>query len=82
MIVELGHLALCVAFVVAVLQSVVPLVGVRNDSVGAMQLASRAAEIQFVALAVSFAALTHAYVVSDFSVVNVALNSHSSKPLI
>ena len=31
---------------------------------------------------IAFAALTHAYVISDFSVANVALNSHSDKPMI
>ncbi len=31
---------------------------------------------------VSFAALTQAYVTSDFSVVNVVANSHSAKPLL
>lgn len=33
-------------------------------------------------MALAFAALTHAYLVSDFSVVNVVENSHSAKPLI
>ena len=47
-----------------------------------MRFADAAAQTQFIAIAASFAALTYAYVVSDFSVANVALNSHSSKPLI
>ena len=33
------------------------------------------------AVAVGFAALIHAFVVSDFSIANVAANSHSGKPL-
>ncbi|HWA60239.1 MAG TPA: heme lyase CcmF/NrfE family subunit [Caulobacteraceae bacterium] len=36
----------------------------------------------FLAMAASFAALIHAFVVSDFSVMNVAANSHTAKPLI
>ena len=41
-----------------------------------------AARIQFVLIAIAFAALTVAYVTSDFSVKNVWQNSHSAKPLL
>ena len=82
MIVEFGHFALCLALIIAAAQAVVPLLGAWRGNVGAMQLADRAAQFQFLTIAIAFAALTHAYVHSDFSVVNVALNSHSSKPLI
>ena len=34
------------------------------------------------AIAIGFAALIHAFVTSDFSVLNVAANSHTAKPLI
>ena len=37
---------------------------------------------QFAFVALSYAALTYAHVVSDFSLVNVVENSHSTKPLI
>ncbi|MGL4394991.1 MAG: heme lyase CcmF/NrfE family subunit, partial [Hyphomicrobium sp.] len=37
---------------------------------------------QFFLLALSFAALTHAYMTSDFSLANVASNSHSTKPML
>ncbi|WP_422378380.1 heme lyase CcmF/NrfE family subunit [Roseibium sp.] len=82
MIVEIGHFCLILAFIVAILQSVVPLWGVRADNASAMRFADNAAEIQFLATAAAFAALTYAYVVSDFSVLNVALNSHSGKPML
>ncbi|PLX37687.1 MAG: heme lyase NrfEFG subunit NrfE [Hyphomicrobiales bacterium] len=82
MIVELGHFALCVALVVALLQAVVPLAGAHRGTVGAMQFADSAAQIQFLAVTGAFAALVYAYVVSDFSVANVALNSHSTKPML
>lgn len=36
----------------------------------------------FVALLVAFAALMYAFVTSDFSVANVAANSHTAKPLL
>ena len=37
---------------------------------------------QFAFVALSYAALTYAHVVSDFSLANVVENSHSTKPLI
>ena len=82
MIVELGHFTLCLALIVAVLQSLVPFAGLRSGSLSALRFADGAAQLQFLATACAFAALTYAYVVSDFSVANVALNSHSSKPLL
>ncbi|MBN9670860.1 heme lyase CcmF/NrfE family subunit [Roseibium aggregatum] len=82
MIVEFGHFCLILALVVAVLQSAIPLWGLRTDNASAMRFADNAAEIQFLAIATAFGALTYAYVVSDFSVLNVALNSHSAKPLL
>ena len=82
MIIEFGHFCLVLALVVAVLQSVIPLWGVRTDNASAMRFADNAAEIQFLATAAAFGALTYAYIVSDFSVLNVALNSHSTKPFL
>ena len=79
---ELGHFALVLAFVAAVLQSVIPLWGVRAENAAAMRFADNAAQVQFLGIAAAFAALTHAYVVSDFSLLNVALNSHSAKPML
>ena len=81
-VVEFGHYALCLALIVAVLQSVVPLVGLRVDSLGAQRFADPAAQVQFLATACAMAALIYAYVVSDFSVTNVAANSHSNKPML
>ena len=46
-----------------------------------MALAKPAAIIQFLLVATAFGALTWCYVVSDFSVLNVANNSHTDKPL-
>ncbi|MEQ8587834.1 MAG: heme lyase CcmF/NrfE family subunit [Thalassobaculaceae bacterium] len=82
MIVELGHLALAAALIVAVLQSVVPLYGAARGDATLMALARPAAMVQFAALIISFGALTHAFVTSDFSVSNVVSNSHSLKPMI
>ena len=82
MIAELGHMAIAVALMVAVVQSTVPLWGAARGDTGLMGLAQPAALVQFGAVAIAFGALTHAYLVSDFSVINVATNSHSTKPFI
>ena len=82
MIVELGHLALILAFLVAVVQMVVPMVGASRGWSDWMRVAVPAAVVQFVLTAAAFAALMHAFVVSDFSVRLVAHNSNSAKPLI
>jgi cytochrome c-type biogenesis protein CcmF len=82
MIVELGHFALILAIAVAAFQMTVPLWGTQTRDGRLMQAAIPAAIAQFGLLSVSFAALTYAYVVSDFSVVNVVMNSHSDKPLL
>ena len=82
MITELGHFCLVLAMLIAFLQSVVPLVGTRRNSYGMMNFGSVAANLQFALLLFAFASLTHAFVTSDFSVLLVALNSHSLKPLL
>ena len=82
MIVETGHFALCLALAVAVMQAGVPLWGAARGHVGAMRFGDAAAQVQFLGIAIAFGALTWAYVTSDFSVRNVALHSHESKPLI
>ncbi len=82
MIAELGHFTLILAFCIAILQTIVPLVGAHKGWRGWMLFAEPAATAQFVLLAFSFAALTYAFVTSDFSLRLVYLNSHSAKPLI
>ena len=47
-----------------------------------MAIAESSANLQFALLLASFAALTHAFVTSDFSVKLVVLNSHSLKPML
>jgi cytochrome c-type biogenesis protein CcmF len=81
-IVELGHFALILALIVAIFQMIVPAYGARIGDLRLMASAQPAALIQFGLVGLAFLALTHAYVVSDFSVLNVAQNSHSTKPLI
>ncbi|PWE30196.1 heme lyase NrfEFG subunit NrfE [Pararhodobacter marinus] len=82
MIVELGHYALILAFALSLLQTVVPLVGAQRGWADWMAAANPLATAQFVLIALSFAALTYAFVTSDFSVVLVVDNSHTLKPLL
>lgn len=82
MSIELGHFALILALFVALFQTVVPFYGARVGDSRLMASAGTAAVIQFGLVALSFATLVDAYVASDFSVLNVAANSHSTKPLI
>jgi cytochrome c-type biogenesis protein CcmF len=82
MIIEIGHFSLILALCVAVLQAVVPLIGASRGAPELTDWARPAALTQFLFVAIAFAALTHAYLVSDFSVANVAANSNSVKPLL
>ena len=82
MTVELGHFALVLALAVAAWQFLVPLYGAQKGLVSWMEQGRLAAIVQFLLIALSFAALANAYIGSDFSVLNVAENSHSAKPLI
>ena len=82
MIIELGHFALILAFVVAIVQMVVPLVGAHKGWRGWMAVAEPAATAQFLLLLFSFAALTYAFVTSDFSLRLVTVNSHTDKPML
>ncbi len=82
MIVEIGHYALILAFAIAVVQTVVPLVGAHKGWSEWMQAANPMATAQFVLLTISFSALTWAFVTSDFSVQLVVNHSHTLKPLI
>ncbi|UWR23753.1 heme lyase CcmF/NrfE family subunit [Sulfitobacter sp. S190] len=82
MITELGHFALLLAFGVALIQTIVPLVGAARGWPGWMAVAEPAATVQFLLIALSFGALTWAFVTSDFSLRIVVENSHSAKPMI
>jgi len=77
---EIGQLALCLALALALVQSASGLIGVRSPA--AASVASGAAMGLFVFVALAFGALTYAFVTSDFSVLDVANNSHTLKPLI
>ncbi|MCH6588454.1 MAG: cytochrome c biogenesis protein CcsA, partial [Proteobacteria bacterium] len=82
MITELGHFALILALMVAIVQGSVPFLGAARGHQGWMALARPAALLQLLFIALAFLALMNAYVTSDFTVLNVAQNSHTLKPLL
>lgn len=82
MIAEIGQFALTLVLITALVQASLPLLGAARGNPGWMAIAQPAAIVQLGLMAIAFAALTQAYLTSDFSVLNVAQNSHSLKPLI
>jgi cytochrome c-type biogenesis protein CcmF len=79
---ELGHLALILAFVVALIQGVLPILGAHRRRAGWIALARPAAQTQFVLVAFAFACLMQAFLVNDFSVAYVAGHSNSKLPAV
>ncbi len=82
MIAESGHYALVLALGLALIQSIVPIIGARWRDAALMNVARSTALAQLLFVAASFAALVTLHVTSDFSVANVYENSHSLKPLL
>lgn len=80
MIAELGHFALILAFALTLLATGTPALARMHPPL--TRIMPVFAFLQLMLLTLSFSALIHCYAVSDFSVVNVALNSHSDKPLL
>jgi len=80
MISELGHFALILAFMMALAQSVLPLIGAHKGNTAWMALARPSARGQFLFIAISYACLTYAFVTDDFSVKLAAEHSNSMLP--
>ena len=81
MIPELGHFALIIAFVVAIVQSIVPLIGAARNDAALISLARPAALAQFLFVGLAYASLTHSFIVHDFSVLYVSQHSNLVQPL-
>ena len=81
MIPELGHFALIIAFAVSIVQSVVPLIGAAKNDATLISLARPAALAQLLFVGLAYAALTHAFIVHDFSVLYVSQHSNLVQPL-
>ncbi|MBS1140015.1 MAG: Cytochrome c-type biosis protein CcmF [Proteobacteria bacterium] len=81
MIPEIGHFALILAALVALLLGTLPLVGAHQNRMTWVAVARPAASALALLLTFSFACLTQAFVTNDFSVVYVAQHSNSLLPL-
>ncbi|WP_025647139.1 MULTISPECIES: heme lyase CcmF/NrfE family subunit [unclassified Psychrobacter] len=80
LITELGYFALLAAFVLAILQVVLPTIGVMRHQVAWQRLAPSLAWAQFAAMIVSFAALMAGFYYNDFTLVYVAQHSNTLLP--
>ena len=80
MIIELGHFALILALVVALVQAVVPYYGAVTGRKAWMLLGRQSSVSVCGLVTIAFVSLIHAYALSDFSVLNVYQNSHTLKP--
>ena len=80
MIPEYGHFALILALCLAILQSLLPALGVWRSNAALMATSRSLAAGQFVFIALSFAVLTWLFLQDDFSVVVVASHSNSQLP--
>ena len=80
LITELGYFALLAAFVLAILQVVLPTMGVMNDHVAWQRLAPSLAWAQFAAMIVSFGSLMAGFYFNDFSLVYVTQHSNTLLP--
>jgi len=81
MIPELGHFALILALLLALVQGTLPFLGAARNAPNLMAVARPAAAGQFVFLAFAFGCLAYAFLTNDFSVRYVAANSNSELPL-
>ncbi len=79
---ELGQLSLTLALVLSLIQAGAGLFGARPAAERARAVASGAGLGFFVFVALAFGCLTYASVTSDFSILNVAQNSNTAKPLL
>ena len=77
---EIGQFALILAFLVALVQGLFPLVGSFTRNPSWMALARPAAGLQLALLAVSFGCLSAAFLGNDFSVAYVAQHSNTLLP--
>ncbi len=77
---ELGHFALILAFVVSLLQGVLPLVGAQRGQAQWIAMARPAAQTQFLLIAIAFACLAQSFLANDFSVTYVAQHSNTQLP--
>ena len=79
---EIGHFALALALAMALVQSVLPILGAGRGNILWMQSARWSSFGQVFFVGIAFLALMQAFVTSDFTVKNVVENSNSLKPML
>jgi len=79
---ELGAFALALALALSLIQAVLSAAGGHRRAPALAAAGEGAAFATFLACAFAFACLIKAFVTSDFSVANVAANSHTAKPML
>ncbi len=82
MLIEIGHFALVLALVFAVLQVVLPTIGIIKHDTTLSGLSRSLLLMQFFWILIAFVILMNAFVVDDFSVKYVASNSNTQLPSI
>ncbi len=82
MIAELGHFALALAMILALAQSILPLLGAEMRNGRMMATGAPLALGQCLAIAAAFGCLMYSYAINDTTVLNVVQNSHSAKPML
>jgi cytochrome c-type biogenesis protein CcmF len=82
MIAEFGAFALMLGLACAIAQVALSAAARMRRSTVLAAAGEGAAFASFASVAIAFAVLMHAFIVSDFSVANVAANSHTEKPLL
>ncbi|MBP7081242.1 MAG: heme lyase CcmF/NrfE family subunit [Rhodocyclaceae bacterium] len=80
MIAELGHFALILAFLVTIIQGILPILGAHKGRQEWISLARPCAQTQFFLVAFAFACLAQSFMVNDFSVKYVAEHSNTQLP--
>ena len=79
---ELGQAALCFALALSLVMAAAGLIGSRAGANEARAIAHGATMGMLVFVLLAFGTLTYAFIVSDFSIADVADNSHTLKPLV
>jgi cytochrome c-type biogenesis protein CcmF len=81
MVPEIGQFALILALLLALTQATLPLIGAARGNKSWIAVAAPAGQAQFIFVAIAFGCLAYSFIVNDFSVLNVAINSNSRLPL-
>jgi len=81
MVPEIGHFALIIALCLALVQTIVPILGAQTNTSQWIAVAKPAARGQFLFLVISYICLTYSFIKNDFSVLYVANNANTALPL-